>query len=114
MACRYYDTRKKMCKNSTQCQTLNQDTITQYCKGNSKKCPNFNRTGGLDVVWSQEQRAQNKKAKARGDNIRLGAPVAFIAVLLLCLFKLHMDLLLSIGGAMFAGLVVLLFTNRYH
>lgn len=111
MACRYYDSKTKMCKLSTQLVQVEQDRITQYCKGNYKRCPNLD---SGDVSYSWDERAKNRKAKERGDNIRLGAPVAFIAVLLLCLFKAQMGLLPSVGAAMFAGLVVLLFTNRYH
>lgn len=111
MACPYYDSRTKMCKRSTQLVQLSPDRITQYCKGNDKRCPDRD---SANISFSWEERAKNSQAQKRGDNIRLAAPVAFIAVLLLCLLKLQLPLLQSIGGALFAAIVVLLFTNRYH
>lgn len=111
MACPYYDSKTKMCKRSTQLVQVGQDRITQYCKGSYKKCPNIDSAG---TSWSWDERAKNRQAKERGDNIRLGAPVAFIAVLLLCLLKFQLPLPQSIGAAVFAAIVVLLFTNKYH
>ena len=111
MACQYYDSGKKMCKRSTQLVPVNPDRITQYCKGNYGRCPNYN---SADTSYSWNESAKNRQAQNRGNNIRMLAPLAFIAVLLLCLLKLQLPLPQSIGAAVFAAILVLLFTNRYH
>jgi len=64
--------------------------------------------------FSWDEKAKNRQAAARGNQIRMGAPIAFIAVLLLCLLKLRLSLMPSIGAALFACVVVLMFTNKYH
>lgn len=111
MACRYYDDKNKVCKKSTQFVQVGRDRVTQYCKGNYERCPDLysNKTS---MSWDEQ--AKNRKAQERAGNIRMLAPLAFIAVLLLCLFKAQMGLLPSIGGGAFAAIVVLMFTNKYH
>lgn len=111
MACPYYDSRKQMCKHSTQLVTLDRDRITQYCKGNYRNCPTHS-SGSISYSW--DERAKNNKARARGNNIRAVTPVVFIAVLVLCLFKLKAGFYASLGAAVFASLVVLVFTNKYQ
>lgn len=111
MACPYYDSRKKMCKRSTMLVQLSPDRITQYCKGNDKRCPDRDAAG---TSFSWDERAKNRQAQERGDRIRLGAPLAFVAALLFCLLKLQLPLPQSIGAAVFAAIAVLLFTNKYH
>lgn len=110
MACPYYDSRTQMCKFSTQLVPVSPDRITQYCKGNHKKCPN--RSGGISYSW--DERAKNQQATARGNNIRAITPIVFIGVLLLCLLKLQLPIFQSVGAAIFAAIVVLIFTNRYQ
>lgn len=111
MACKYFDSQTKTCKRSTQFVPVGQDRITQYCKGNYNRCPNMDSD---NISWSWDERAKNRQAKNRGDQIRMGAPLAFVAVLLLCLLVLKLTLFPSLGAAIFAALVVLMFTNKYH
>ena len=111
MACRYFNSRTNMCGYSTQLVPVGPDRITQYCKGNSKRCPTCN-AGNVSYSWDEQ--AKNRQAKARGDNIRMVAPIAFIAVLLLCLLKLQLPILPSAGAAVFAAITALMFTNKYH
>ena len=110
MACPHYDKRTNTCKRSTQYEQLGRDRITQYCKGSYSRCPNMNTA----VSFSWEERAKNQQAQARGNNIRMVAPLAFIVVLLLCLLKLQLPILPSAGAAVFAAITALMFTNKYH
>ena len=111
MPCPYFDKRTNMCKFSTGFVPVNPDRITQYCKGSYNRCPTRS-SGNTSYSWNE--RAKNQQAQARGNNIRMVAPIAFIAVLLLCLLKLQLPILPSVGAAVFAAITALMFTNKYH
>lgn len=111
MACQYYDSNKKMCGRSSGLVRVSRDRIIQHCTGDPSKCPTY-RSSRTSYSWDEQ--AKNQKANARGNKIRVMAPVATIAMFLLCLLKFKLSLLLSLGGAAFVGLTVLMFTNRYH
>lgn len=111
MACPYYDARKQMCKRSTQLVPVTKDRIVQYCKGNHNKCPN-KESGKISYSW--DERAANRQSTARGNNIRAITPIAFVGVLLLCLLKFQLPLMPSIGAAVFAALITLMFNNKYQ
>lgn len=111
MACPYYDKNTKTCRCSTQLVQVAQDRITQYCKGNYNKCPNKD---SRNISYSWDERAANRQATARGNNIRAITPIAFVGVLLLCLLKFQFPLMQSIGAAVFVAIITLMFNNKYQ
>ncbi len=111
MACRYYDAKSGTCKKSTGFVAVGADRVKQYCKGNWKRCPDFDSN---QVSFSWDESAKNRQAKNRGDNIRSVAPIVLVIAFLVCYFVFHLSLGLSIGGAVFFALIALMFTNKYH
>lgn len=111
MACPHYNERTKKCNRSTQLVSCGRDKITQYCKGNYERCGTY-RSGRID--FSSDVRKSNDAAYQHGQTMRSIAPITVVTVFLLCMFKFNLGLPQSIGAAFFAGLVVLIFTNKHH